>query len=159
MNDAVEEGLKDLSLLEYIETIWLEITCVEAQFMCSRYDTVTGEHLSIEDRVGFVDRKLQRISKEIDNSQEWFKLAKKAYQASYGYEYQGDSLLLARENLLYTFMDYYMDKFQSKPSQFPNFRTPVYIFYLDWMKIQANQRFTLDKPATKKWYWHIHPIS
>jgi len=39
-----------------------------------------------------------------------------AFQSSYGYEWQGDSLLIARENLLYTFFDYYHDQFKETPS-------------------------------------------
>ena len=33
----------------------------------------------------------------------------------YGYEWQGDNLVLARESLLYTFIDYYKVKFGKKP--------------------------------------------
>ena len=43
--------------------------------------------------------------------------AKQAYQATYGYEWQGDNLLLARENALYTFFDYYQDKFHGQPTK------------------------------------------
>lgn len=114
-NDLIEAEFKELPLEDYVSKIWLEITCGEAPYMCSRYDTVTGGFLDITKRVGFVDRKIQRISKEVKNRQHWFKLVKKAYQASYGYEFQGDSLLLARENLLYTFIDYYEDKFKEHP--------------------------------------------
>ncbi|MCA6496784.1 MAG: restriction endonuclease subunit M, partial [Chitinophagaceae bacterium] len=39
-----------------------------------------------------------------------------AFQSSYGYEWQGDSLLIARENLLYTFIDYYQSQFKETPS-------------------------------------------
>ena len=115
-NDLVEAEFFNLGLEEYVSKTWLEITCGEAPYMCSRYDTVTGNYLQILERVGFVDRKLQRISKEVDDYQRWIELTKKAYQASYGYELQGDSLLLARENLLYTFVDYFEDKFQLVPN-------------------------------------------
>ncbi|MGZ7186076.1 Eco57I restriction-modification methylase domain-containing protein, partial [Streptococcus pyogenes] len=53
----------------------------------------------------------QRISREISDKEIWVKLVKLAYQSSYGYEFQGDSLLLARENLFATFDDYYQEKF------------------------------------------------
>lgn len=114
-NDLVEKEFKDLPLDEYINKTWLEITCGEGPYMASRYDTVTGEALAIKGRVGFVDRKLQRISAEVTDNEEWFNLVQKAYQASFGYEFQGDSLLIARENLLYTFIDYYLDKFNAMP--------------------------------------------
>lgn len=114
-NDLVEDEFKDLSLKEYINKTWLEITCGEAPYMCSRYDMVTGESIPIHERVGFVDRKIQRISKEIDNHDDWLEYVYKAYKSSYGYEFQGDSLLIARENLVYTFIEYYYEKFNNQP--------------------------------------------
>lgn len=113
--DFIEEEISKLELEDYIGQRWMEITCGEGPYMTSRYDTVTGEYLDIEERVGFLDRKLQRISKEIESEEIWFSLALKAYQASYGYEYQGDSLLIARENLLNGFIDYYVAKFNYTP--------------------------------------------
>lgn len=115
-NDIADEDFKNLPLEEYVFKVWLEIACGEAPYMVSRYDTVTGEPIQIKDRVGFVDRKLERISEEINDEQEWFKYVCQAYQACYGYEFQGDSLLLARENLLYTFIDFYEAKFGKSPS-------------------------------------------
>lgn len=115
-NGFVEDKLSNLPLEAYTDTKWLEITCGEAPYMVSRYDTVTGEELELTDRVGFVDRKLQRISHEASDELEFFNLAVRAYKASYGYEYQGDSLLLARENLLATFEDYYQAAFDKRPT-------------------------------------------
>jgi hypothetical protein len=46
----------------------------------------------------------------------WFEWVVKAYQSTYGYEYQGDNLLLARENMLYTFVDNYKFKFGKEPN-------------------------------------------
>ena len=114
--DFVDQELQDLSLEEFVDLRWLEITCGEAPYIVSRYDTVTGEFLPVEKRVGFLDKKLQRISNEITNKEEWLNWVRHAYQSSYGYEYQGDSLLLARENLLMTFMDYYEYQFQEEIS-------------------------------------------
>lgn len=113
--DLIEEELSKLDLEDYVHQRWLEITCGEAPYMTSRYDTVTGQYLDINERVGFLDSKLQRISKEIENEELWFSMVLKAYQASYGYEYQGDSLLIARENLLNSFIDYYVAKFNHIP--------------------------------------------
>ena len=42
----------------YVESPRLEITCGEAPFVCSRYDTVTGKPLSVPARIGFLDRNL-----------------------------------------------------------------------------------------------------
>lgn len=101
----------------YIAQLKLEITCGEAPFIVSRYNPVAhGEMIKIKSRVGFLDRKLQVVSKYCTKQKEWLKWAKVAYQSSYGYEWQGDSLLIARENLLYTLIDYYKEKFGKKPS-------------------------------------------
>ena len=115
-NGYVEAELESLNLEDYIQLRWLEITCGEAPYMVTRYDTVTGEEIPLSERVGFVDRKLQRISREVSDEATFYELVKKAYRASYGYEYQGDSLLLARENLLATFEDYYLNKTENQPT-------------------------------------------
>ena len=115
-NGYVEAELETLNLEDYIQVRWLEITCGEAPYMVTRYDTVTGEEIPLSERVGFVDRKLQRISREVSDEATFYELVKKAYRASYGYEYQGDSLLLARENLLATFEDYYLAKTGNQPT-------------------------------------------
>lgn len=115
-NGYVEADLEALDLEDYIQVRWLEITCGEAPYMVTRYDTVTGEEIPLSERVGFVDRKLQRISREVSDEATFYELVKKAYRASYGYEYQGDSLLLARENLLATFEDYYLAKTGNQPT-------------------------------------------
>ena len=115
-NGYVEAELEALDLEDYIQVHWLEITCGEAPYMVTRYDTVTGEEIPLSERVGFVDRKLQRISREVSDEATFYKLVKEAYRASYGYEYQGDSLLLARENLLAAFEDYYLAKTGDQPT-------------------------------------------
>ena len=102
---------------EYVRELKLEITCGEAPFIVSRYNpTAHGALIKIDNRVGFLDRKLKVVSKYCDNKKDWLVWAKEAFKASYGYEWQGDNVLLARENLLYTFIDYFEAKFTSKPS-------------------------------------------
>jgi hypothetical protein len=103
---------------EYVGMIKLEITCGEAPFIVSRYDPVSDkqELLPLNKRVGFLDKKLSVVSKYCNSQHEWLKWVKIAFQSSYGYEWQGDSLLIARENLLYTFIDYYQAKFKEPPS-------------------------------------------
>jgi hypothetical protein len=102
---------------EYVALLKLEITCGEAPFIVSRYDPVSDSQqlLPIPNRVGFLDYKIRIISKYCDTVEDWIMWAKIAFQSSYGYEWQGDSLLIARENLLYTFIDYYEDKFKETP--------------------------------------------
>jgi len=103
---------------DYVSLLKLEITCGEAPFIVSRYDPVSDkkELLPLAERVGFLDKKLSIVSKYCVTKDEWLKWAKKAFQSSYGYEWQGDSLLIARENLLYTFIDYYQAQFKETPS-------------------------------------------
>lgn len=100
---------------DYVQENRLEITCGEAPYLASRYDTVNGMLIPVQSRIGLLDRKLRVIGENVSDKDEWFTWAKKAYQCVFGYEWQGDNLLLARENLLYTFIDYYEDKFGETP--------------------------------------------
>lgn len=101
--------------IDYVKSLRLEISCGEAPYLVSRYDTVTGEVISPMERIGLLDRKLRVIKENVDSKSEWKKYVIEAYKSIYGYEWQGDSLLIARENLLYTYIDYYNDKFNEKP--------------------------------------------
>lgn len=94
----------------------LEITCGEAPFLVSRYDTTTGEPIPISERIGLLDRKLQLVGKITENEDDWLKLAKRAYESTYGYEFQGDNLLIARVNLIETFAEYMSDRWQREPT-------------------------------------------
>lgn len=111
---------------DYVRDTRLEITCGEAPYVVSRYDTVSGEPIPIERRIGLLDRKLRVISENVDNSADWLKWAQVAFQNVYGYEWQGDNLLLARENLLMTFVDYFKAKFGKEPL----LKSLLYIAYI-----------------------------
>jgi hypothetical protein len=100
---------------DYVKSNRLEITCGEAPYLCSRYDTVTGEWIELNDRIGILDRKIRVINENVTTKEDWLKWVKKAYKATYGFEWQGDSLLIARENLLFTFIDYYKGRFNEDP--------------------------------------------
>lgn len=101
---------------DYVDERRLEITCGEAPYLVSRYDTVTGEPIPINKRIGLLDRKLRVVGENTLNEEEWLKWTIRAYQSTYGFEYQGDSVVLARENLLITFIEYYADKFGKSPT-------------------------------------------
>lgn len=90
----------------YVEATRLEITCGEAPFVCSRYDTVTGELLPVHERIGFLDRKLRVVSEKTKTRATWTKWALTALQSCYAYEYQGDNLLIARINAFETYMEH-----------------------------------------------------
>lgn len=99
---------------KYVSLCILEITCGEAPFLVTRYDTTTGEPLLISERTGILDRKLQVI--QTDDEETWIKWAYKAYESTYGYEFQGDNLLIARINLLVTFCDYLNERWHRQAS-------------------------------------------
>jgi hypothetical protein len=101
--------------MDYVRDTRMEITCGEAPYLVSRYDTVTGDPIDVDRRIGLLDRKLRVVGENTDTTTEWLEAAREAYRSTYGYEWQGDNLVLAREALLYTFMDYYKAKFGKKP--------------------------------------------
>ena len=100
---------------DYVRATRMEITCGEAPYLVSRYDATTGKFIPLTERIGLLDRKLRVVSENVHTSGEWLKWAQTAYQNIYGYEWQGDSLLLAREALLISFIEYYERKFGRKP--------------------------------------------
>ena len=101
---------------KYVDSKRLEITCGEAPYIVSRYDVSTGEIIGIKRRIGILDRKLRVVSENTDTETEWLKWVIRAYQSVYGYEFQGDNLLIARINLLVTFVDYMQDKWNRVPT-------------------------------------------
>lgn len=101
---------------DYVRSTRMEITCGEAPYLVSRYDTTTGDPIALQNRIGLLDRKLRLVSENTADESEWLKWAKVAYQNTYGYEWQGDNLLLARRALLFTFIEYYQAKFSKLPS-------------------------------------------
>ncbi|MBT1035274.1 hypothetical protein KJY78_02750 [Canibacter sp. lx-45] len=100
----------------YVDENRLEITCGEAPYLVSRYDTTSGEKIPLGERIGLLDRKLRVVSENVDNEQEWLKWSQRAFEATYGFEYQGDSLLLARENLLASYGDYMLASLDRFPT-------------------------------------------
>jgi len=106
-----------LTWQKYIDSKRLEITCGEAPYIASRYDASTGEVIPIDRRIGILDRKLRIINENAATEKEWVEWVYRAYQSVYGYEFQGDNLLIARINLLCTFVDYMEAKWKRKPSE------------------------------------------
>ena len=100
---------------KYVDSRRLEITCGEAPYLVSRYDVETGEYIPIPKRIGILDRKLRVVNENAADEKEWLKWTIRAYQATYGYEFQGDNLLIARVNLLMTYDDYLQDRWKRKP--------------------------------------------
>lgn len=99
---------------KYVTACRLEISCGEAPYLVSRYDTTTGNPIPISQRIGILDRKLRVVDENCSN-QNWHRWAIKAFQSTYGYEWSGDSLLLARLNLYFTYIDYFINRFNRMP--------------------------------------------
>lgn len=100
----------------YVDSRRLEITCGEAPYLVSRYDASTGELIPVTHRIGILDRKLRVVNENAENEVEWLKYAFRALESVYGFEYQGDNLLIARVNVLVTFMDAVQERLQRKPT-------------------------------------------
>jgi type II restriction enzyme len=115
MNDSVDDANEPLNE-KYLRRKVLDVTCGEAPYLVSRYDVSTGKMIPLSERQGLLDRKMRRINnipttKDIET---WRVCTIYALQAVYGYEWQGDSLLLARENVLYDVVDWFEDRFQKE---------------------------------------------
>lgn len=106
----------ELGWIDYISQNRLEICCGEAPYLTSRYDAVSGNEIKVADRIGLLDRKLRVISENTTTKRNWQKYAIIAYQSIYGYEKNGDSLILARINLFYTFVEFFINTFNENPS-------------------------------------------
>ena len=103
--------------MAYVDERRMEITCGEAPYLVSRYDATTGEIIPLQQRIGLLDRKLRVVKENTSSETDWLKWSKRAFESIYGFEYQGDNLLLARENLLATYADYMFDYLHRKPTE------------------------------------------
>lgn len=116
--DVVTEpvGFGKKSWKKYVDSRRLEITCGEAPYLISRYDTTTGELIyPLKKRVGMLDRKLRIVNENTIDEESWIKWAERAVQSCYGYEYQGDNLLIGRINVLLTYREYYVERWKKEP--------------------------------------------
>lgn len=101
---------------EYVNSKRLEITCGEAPYIVSRYDASTGEPIDIKNRIGILDRKIRVVNENTKTEKEWLMWITRAYESVYGYEFQGDNLLIARINLLVTFVEYMQNRWNRIPT-------------------------------------------
>lgn len=106
---------------DYVRAPRLEVSCGEAPYLASRYDVVSGKPIPIMKRVGILDRKLRVVNENTpaeptkNNVHIWRRYALEALQAVYGFDWQGDNVLLAREALMKTYLDYYKAKWGKEP--------------------------------------------
>ena len=129
---------------EYVDSRRMEIACGEGPYLVSRYDAATGEAIPLHDRIGLLDRKL-RIVTENAESDEWVKWALRAIESIYGYEYQGDNLLMARSNVFLTFVDYHREALHTMPTAALLRRVAHIIAWNLWQMDGLNDRVPLGK--------------
>ena len=127
-NTWTSKNINDILLPEskswrnYVKLPRLEMACGEAPYLASRYDVTTGEIIDVNDRVGILDRKLKLVNKYTPdeptktNKIRWNRWALRALQSVYGFDWQGDNVLLAREALLFTYIEFYQMKWGDLPS-------------------------------------------
>jgi hypothetical protein len=101
--------------MDYVQDTRMEITCGEAPYLTSRYDTVTGDYIDLPQRIGLLDRKMRVVMENAETEDTWHKWAIIAFQSIYGYDWQGDNVLLARENLMLSYIDCYKVRFEKDP--------------------------------------------
>lgn len=134
----------------YVDSRRLEITCGEAPYLVSRYDVSTGELIvPPKRRIGQLDRKLRIVNENTDNYDDWLKWTIRAFEATYGYEYQGDNLLLARVNLLLTFIDYYTERWERDPTEKLLQQVANKIVWNIWQMDGLKDTVPLGKPYEK----------
>lgn len=107
---------------DYVNDTRLEMTCGEGPYLVSRFDVTNGSKIPVKDRIGILDRKLRVISENTPdersdyNLEKWRLNALRALSSIYGFEWQGDSLLLAREAILETYIEFYEEKWGQRPN-------------------------------------------
>ena len=117
---------------QYVDSRRMEITCGEAPYLTTRYDVESGEAIPIENRIGILDRKLRIVNEFTTGEEDWLKWAYRALEATYGYEFQGDNVLISRVNLLMTFEEYLQARFKRKPTLSEYFQVANIIAWNIW---------------------------
>ena len=101
----------------YVNRRVLEITCGEAPFLCSRYDAATGRPIPVRERMGLLDRKLRVVGECARDRDGWACRALDALRATFGFERQGDNLLIARMNMVLTFCEHHRERWGADPDE------------------------------------------
>lgn len=99
---------------DYVSSVRLEMACGEAPYITSRYDAASGKYIEVKNRIGLLDRKLRAVTENTQEKTEWLQRALQAVKCVYGFEWQGDNILIARQNLLLTVSEFYKEKFEAE---------------------------------------------
>lgn len=132
---------------KYVDEKRLEITCGEAPYLVSRYDTVTGNPIDLYERIGILDRKMRVVNENATSEDEWLKWSERAFQSVYGFEFQGDSLLIARENLLISYCDYMQERLKREPEEKELLRIAKIISWNLWQMDGLTYTIPYRKPT------------
>lgn len=137
---------------QYIDSRRLEITCGEAPYLAQPYDVSTGEILPIAERGGILDRKLRVVSENTETEEEWLFWAFRAFEATYGYEFSGDNLLIARLSFVLTFENYLMERWHRTPTEKEYDRLLLIITWNLWQMdgLSGCIPFAEEKPPMKE---------
>lgn len=142
----------------YVDSRRMEITCGEAPFLVSRYDASTGMIIPIPDRIGILDRKLRVVNENTSDKEAWLRWTSRAFQSVYGYEFQGDNLLIGRINLLMTFYEYYQDRWNEEPSQDELKKIANIIAWNLWQMDGLSGRVPLGDPKEENYQLSIFDL-
>lgn len=134
----------------YVDSKRLEITCGEAPYIVSRYDAATGEYIPVRERIGILDRKLRIVGENTDNYDDWLKWTYRAFQSVYGYEFQGDNLLIARINLLVSFAEHMQERWQKNPTKRELNKVVNYIVWNIWQMDGLTGLVPFSKPVAEQ---------
>lgn len=134
MNDDFDKDFSGDDL-DYINRTVLEVTCGEAPFLTTRYDASTGEDIPVNSRTGLLGRKLKYVSNYAVSESGWCLFAEYSLKSTYGYEWQEDSIYIARTNLLLTTIEHFEEHFHKEPN-------PESI--KEWAKIISYNIFKMD---------------
>ena len=150
--EAISEPVKfddEKDWCSYVDSKRLEITCGEAPYIVSRYDTTTAEIIPIYNRIGILDRKIRIINENVDIEKKWIEWVYRAFQSVYGYEFQGDNLLIARINLLITFVDYMQERWARVPTEKELTKVADIIVWNFWQMDGITGTVPFGKPQTE----------
>lgn len=106
--------------VDYVVQNRLESACGEGPYVVSPYDATTGSFIPVKDnddvfsRIGFLDRKFRVVSENASN-EDWLSYSFVALLSTFGFEWQGDNLMIARLNVLNSFIEYFYDFFGFNP--------------------------------------------
>lgn len=144
---------------DYVLDRRLEITCGEGPYLFGRYDVITGSVIDdVNARVGLLDRKLRVVTHFAKDERAWNAWARLALTATYGFEWQGDNLLLAREAAFQTFLDFHKAAFPNAKLKPQTWRSAAEI--ISWNLWQMDGlKFTVpetDVPCKVR-VWETNP--